>query len=298
MPNAEGMTKPEIRKDRAIWSFVIRPLFRHSSFVIRHSRLSRPSGGDTALLILVALVFCRTAFAIEPLEEIVEQKYDVEANATLSVANTDGSIRVYGTETPQISIQAIKKAYAPERLEKIVVEVKATRNGVAITTSFPPRKNPLSDRSGTVDYIIIVPQTIRITQLELVNGELLVEGLRGGSATAHLVNGWLCGHNCFGDLNLRLETGRIDLAYDWWESDKFSVKASSTRGNVRAILPSDAALSLNATALEGRIANGFDAKKISGGDVIHSVATVIGTDAEAAISLDAGRGNIRIDKTD
>ena len=258
----------------------------------------RPALLAIAIAASMALFFSRNLFAIEPLEDIVEQKYDVDANATLSVANTDGSIRIYGAETPQISILAIKKAYTPERLEKIVVDIKATRNSVAITTSFPSRKNALSDRSGTVDYIIVVPQTTRITQLELVNGELLVEGLRGGSATAHLVNGWLCGHNCFGDLNFKLETGRIDLAYDWWESDKFSVKASSTRGNVRAILPSDAALSLNATALEGRIANGFDPKKSSGGDVIHSVATVIGTDAEAAISLEAGRGNIRIDKTD
>jgi hypothetical protein len=249
-------------------------------------------------LVIALMILGRGAFAIEPLEEIVVQKYDVDADATVSVANTDGSICVYAADTRQITIQAIKKAYTSERLQKIVVDVKATRNSVAITTSFPPRKNALSDRSGTVDYIIVVPQTIRITQLELVSGELLVEGLRGGSATAHLVNGWLCGHNCFGDLNFNLDTGRIDLAYDWWETDKFSVKASSTRGNVRAILPSDAALSLNATALEGRIANGFDLKRISGGDVVHSVAMVIGADAEATISLEAGRGNIRIDKTD
>jgi hypothetical protein len=126
---------------------------------------------------------------------------------------------------------------------------------------------------------------------------LLVDGLRGGSANAHLVNGWLAGHNCFGDLNLTLENGRLDVAYDWWENHKISVKASSTRGNVRALLPSDASFNLSATALEGRVANNFEAKKTSPGDVIHSVATVIGADAEAAISLEAGRGNIRIDKT-
>ena len=259
----------------------------------------RQSGAATALLLMVAAIvfLARQAFAIEPLEDIVVQKYDVDADATLSVENTDGSICVYAADTPQLIVQAIKKAYTSERLQKIVVDVKATRNSVAITTSFPPRKNALSDRSGTVDYIIVVPQTIRITQLELVNGELLVEGLRGGSASAHLVNGWLCGHNCFGDLNFNLDTGRIDLAYDWWETDKFSVKASSTRGNMRAILPSDAAVTLNATALEGRIWNGFD-PKVRDGDVIHSVATVIGADAETTISLEARRGNIRIEKTD
>jgi len=250
-----------------------------------------------ALAASVPLLFSPAAFAVEPLEEIVEQKYDVDANATLSVANTDGSIRVYAADAPEIRIQAIKKAYAQERLQGIVVDVKATRNSVAITTSFPPRKNALADRSGTVDYIVVVPQTVRITDLSLTNGELLVDGLRGGSARAHLVNGWLGGHNCFADLTLAVETGRLDLAYDWWEYYKFSVKASSTRGNVRAILPSDASVSLNATALEGRVANGFEEKKAGSGDVIHSVATVIGTEADAAISLEAGRGNIRIDKT-
>jgi hypothetical protein len=244
------------------------------------------------------LFYGHTAFAVEPLEEIVEQKYDVDANATLSVANTDGSIRVYAADGPQISIQAIKKAYTRERLQGIVVDVKATRGSVAIATNFPPRKSALSDRSGTVDYIIVVPQTVRITDLSLTNGELVVEGLRGGSATAHLVNGWMAGHNCFADLNLTVETGRLDVAFDWWENHKFAIKASSTRGNVRALLPGDAAVSLNASALEGRVANGFEAKKAGGGEVVHSVATVIGSDGEAAISLEAARGNIRIEKTD
>jgi hypothetical protein len=289
MTNAEGMTKPETRKD---WSFVIRLLFRHSTFDIRYSAAAALLAATTALLF-----FGRTAFAVEPLEEVIDQKYELDATATLSVTNTDGSIRVYAAEGPGVTIRAFKKAYTEERLRGIVVDVKATRSSIAITTSFPPRKTAVSDRSGTVDYIIIVPPTVRITDLSLTNGEVLVEGLRGGSANAHLVNGWLAGHNCFGDLNLTLENGRLDVAYDWWENNKFAVKASSTHGNVRALFPSDASFSLSAAALEGRVANNFEAKKTSPGDVIHSVATVIGADAEAAISLEAGRGNIRIDKT-
>jgi hypothetical protein len=267
------MTKPETRKDRAIWSFVI----RHSA--------------------AAALLVATTAFAVEPLEEVIDQQYELDATATLSVTNTDGSIRVYAAEGAVVTVRAFKKAYTEERLRGIVVDVKATRSSIAITTSFPPRKNALGDRSGTVDYIITVPPTLRITDLSLTNGEVLVEGLRGGSAKAHLVNGWLAGHNCFGDLNLTLENGRLDVAYDWWENSKFSVKASSTRGNVRALIPSDASVSLSATALEGRVANSFETTKVSPGDVIHSVATVIGSDGEAAFSLEAGRGNIRIDKT-
>jgi hypothetical protein len=252
--------------------------------------------------LVIALVVClialgQTAFAVDVLEEIVEQKYVMEADATLSISNTDGSIRVYADDKPEISILAIKKAYTSERLKGIVVDVKATPTSVAIGTTFPPRKNALSDRSGTVDYIVIVPQTIKITRLDLVNGEVLVEGLRGGSASAHLVNGWLGAHNCFADLDLSVETGRLDVAHDWWESPKFTVKASSTRGNVRAILPSDASVILNASAPSGRIVNGFGTKETGVNEVIHSINTVIGVDAGTIIELKADRGNIRINKS-
>lgn len=243
----------------------------------------------------LALSFAVAASATEPLEESVQQKYDVTPDATLSVQNNDGSIRVYGADQSVISIQAIKRAYNTERLGGIVVDVKATPNSVAISTSFPPRKGPLSDRSGTVDYIIVVPKTAKITQLELINGEILVEGLRnGGSAKAHLVNGWMAGHNCFASLDLSIESGRLDVAYDWWENHEFAIKASNTRGNIRAIFPSDASINLSATAPEGRIANGFASTKTT--DIVHSVAEVIGPEAEAAVSLEARRGNIRIDK--
>jgi hypothetical protein len=249
------------------------------------------------LIALVALLVGPRLFAVELLEEIVEQKYDVDPNATLSVQNIDGSIRVYAAEEPVIRIQAIKKAYKLERLQGIVVDVKANRGSVAITTSIPPRSNALSDRSGTVDYIIVVPQTTKVTQLELVNGEVFVEGLRnGGSAKAHLVNGWLAGHNCFGDLDLSVESGRLDVAYDWWENHEFAIKAFNTRGNIRAAFPSDASINLSATATEGRIANGFNSKKMSSGDVVHSLAEVIGPEAEVVVSLEARRGNIQIDR--
>jgi hypothetical protein len=276
MTNDEGMTKPEVRPARLL---AIRPLLL------------------ATLLGCAWLLFSPTAFAVETLEEMVEQRFDVDADIAMSVQNIDGSVRVYAHEHPVVIVQAIKKAYSAERLHGIVVDTKASPKSIVITTSFPPRKNALSDRSGTVDYVIVVPQTAKITQLELTNGEVLVEGLRnGGSAKAHLVNGWMIGHNCFGDLDLKVETGRLDVAYDWWENHDFAIKALTIRGGLRAIFPSDASLNLSATATEGRIANGFGSKKTGSGDIIHSIAEVIGTEPRAAISLESRRDNIRIEK--
>src|SRR5215208_4642477 len=92
----------------------------------------------------VGFVFCvlwaRSACAVELLEEVIDQKFHVDPNVTLSVQNIDGSIRVYTAQEPVVTVQAIKKAYNAERLKGILVDTKATPAGVAITTSFPPRK--------------------------------------------------------------------------------------------------------------------------------------------------------------
>src|SRR5438270_10073046 len=116
------------------------------------------------------------------LEEMIDRSFPVDPTATLSVTNRDGSIRLYaaGPEITEIRVEAIKKAYRPERLKAISVNVSARRDAVSIETIYP--KDPaggFSDRSGTVDYVIVVPQSIRIAKLQLDDGEILVEGMRG-----------------------------------------------------------------------------------------------------------------------
>ncbi len=252
----------------------------------------------TALLALaVFLLVAQPVPAAEVLEEKVEQRYELDPDATLSISNTDGSIRIYAAETSEILVEATKKSYSTERLKGILVDAQASRKAVTINTTFPPRKNALSDRSGTVDYIVIVPQAIRITQLELVNGEITIEGLRGGSAKARVTNGWITGQSCFADLDLAVETGRLDVFYGWWENRKFTVKGSSNRGIVRAFLPGDASVMLNATSATGRIINAFGATKTSANDTVRSLNTVMGANAEAAIELKAGSGDIQIHKS-
>jgi hypothetical protein len=261
----------------------------------------RQSGAATArfALLIFLLLFSQSAFGAEVLEEIIEQKYTIDPDATLSLHNIDGSIRVYAGDVREISIQAIKRAYTLERLKQIVVSVNATQKSVVIETMFPPKKTGfgLSDRSGTVEYNLIVPHTTKITNLDLVNGEVLVESLRGGNAAAHVVNGWLAAHNCFGDLNLRIENGRLDVAYDWWENTKFSVKLSSAYGNIRAVIPSDASAGITARTATGRIANALDPKKESPSEPMHALDFATEPTPETAFEINSTSGNIRIDKT-
>src|SRR3954469_9982264 len=130
-------------------------------------------------VVLGVLAWWSGAVWSAPLMEKFEQTYPVPADAEITVRNTDGTIYIYASEENELKIVARTKAYSRERLDAISVQVSIQGSKATIDTKFPPRPKGLSlhDRSGTVDYVIVVPQRCTLAQVELTTGEILVEGL-------------------------------------------------------------------------------------------------------------------------
>ena len=249
----------------------------------------------------IAVLFagCGLGGGDRTLEEVAEQTYKVDATATLSLSNADGSVRIYGTDTTEIKLRAIKKTYSAERLSKISVNVSAQPGSVSIETNYPPKKTwGLGDRSGTVDYILVVPQTCKISRLDLVNGEILIDGLRGEAVHANLVNGRLYAHNCFSDVHLSVITGGLDVSYNSWEQRKFSIDAQIVNGHTHVFIPGDASFHVVAETEDGQIDNAFAEQAQRNGDDVSKIDMVIGKTPEAEFRLRAKNGNIQIGEAD
>src|SRR5262249_2260413 len=165
----------------------------------------------------------------------------------------------------------------------------------SIETIYPPDSAPgFADRSGTVDYVIVVPQTVRISKLELANGEVLLEEMRSNEARASLGNGRIFAHNCFGNLDLHLQTGNLSLVYDWWEEAAFSVRCKIDDGNGFAYLPSDAAFHMVAHTATGNIGNDFEEQANRHAELENKVDMVVGDDPKTFFQIEASDGNIKI----
>jgi len=248
-----------------------------------------------AALAIVSLGFVSCGAGVDPtLVETIEQTYPLDSTASISVTNRDGAIRIYGGGD-ELKVQAIKKAYSAERLNKIKINVVAGPNTVSITTDYPPQTTwGFSDRSGTVDYTIIVPETAQLVRVELANGEIAVEGLRGGGVQARLGRGLLFARNCFSDLDLTVATGNLSLGYDWWERAQFSIDAGAVRGHVLAFFPGDAAFQLSAEAPRGKIANDFIEKEKRHAEPTNKIDMLVGNEGDVHVKIHATNGNIRI----
>ncbi len=209
-------------------------------------------------LLLLSLAGCRSE--TDPvIEETFEQLYTIQSTADISIQNRDGAVLVYGSNTNEIQIHATKKAYSRTRLKEIVIDVSMQPTSVSINTKLPATPRwALFDRSGTVEYTIVVPATVNVSQLRLDAGEVLVDGLHGRSVRARLGDGRMFAHNCFTDIDLALQRGNLAVSYDWWDPGTFSVQANITQGNAWVFLPRDAAFHLVAETGHGKIGSDFD----------------------------------------
>jgi hypothetical protein len=231
------------------------------------------------------------------LEETFERLYTIQPTADINIQNRDGAVFVYGSNTNEMQVHATMKAYSRMRLKQIAVDVSVQPTSVSISTQLPAQPRwALFDRSGTVDYTIVVPATANISLLRLDAGEVLVDGMRGQSVHARLGDGRMFAHNCFTDIDLALQRGNLSLTYDWWEHGTFSVQAAVARGNAWVFLPTEAAFHLVAKATHGKLASDFDnfATTGKGSAEATTIDQFVNGGGKTTIEIRAERGDINI----
>ena len=250
------------------------------------------------IIILFLLAFAGCNSETDPvLEETFEQVCKIEPNADINIQNSDGAILVYGSNTNEMQVHATKKAYSRARLNLIAIDVSVGPNSVSINVKMPAKPSwALFDRSGTVDCTIVVPATANISSLRLNAGEVLLDGMRGGTLHAWLGDGRMIAHNCFADVDLALQRGNLSLSYDWWEDEKFSLLADVSHGNVWAFLPSNAAFHLFAETGHGKLGNDFDDPAIARPTFAKAqeIDMLVRGGSQTLIKLRTAKGDIKI----
>jgi hypothetical protein len=250
------------------------------------------------LFAITALLLCACASdGAKTLEEITEDTYELSPTGTVTIRNQDGRIYIYGSDGSELKVKVIRKAFSQERLDALKVNVTIDGDDAVIDTVFPPKPEGWStaDRSGTVEYLINVPQHCTITKAELANGEIMIDGMRGPSVEAQVGNGRIYARNCFTAARYTLARGGMDIFYGWWERRAFSLAAEIASGNVRVAIPSDANAQVNATTVNGNLQSRFANPGENLGKQ-HEV-TLGDEGANAELVLRAVNGNVRIDKS-
>jgi hypothetical protein len=229
----------------------------------------------------------------DPLQAQTEQFFPLPLDGAITLENGGGSIHVYGWYEPRVRLVALRQAYTQRRLRGIRIETKSQPTGLAIRTIIPRPRGFLADRSGTVDYSLNVPEPSHL-HLRLRDGEIILSGLRGGSADISLTNGRVTAWNCFARVRGHSVNGVFEAFFQWWENLPARFGYTLGHGRIAVLLPAEARFQVDAQTTNGRIHNDFHLSPIDSG-AGQKLTGATAPNPPLSLGLRTGDGNINVD---
>lgn len=219
----------------------------------------------TGLLALAALALTaadgsRAQSSLPQVTDEFHETYPLSADGRVSLENINGGVRIASWDRNELKVDAVKRAYAPERLQEARIEVDASASTVHIETKYPNyswsgRDRDRRDEPASVEYTLTVPRGASLDEVSLVNGDLRVEGL-AGLVRASSVNGRVTASGLTGTVNLSVVNGRLEATLDRL-NESGTVSLSAVNGPLVVTLPSDANATVRASTVHGAITNDF-----------------------------------------
>jgi DUF4097 and DUF4098 domain-containing protein YvlB len=254
----------------------------------------------TALISLVVMLTTASSVMMqqnETLREEFHQTYPLSAQGRVSLGNINGSVRVEAWDRNEVKVDAVKWAYRRDRLDEAKIVVRSDVNAIHIETDYPQRSQTFTDGEGrinnpaTVEYTLTVPRTARIDSIELINGNLDIDGI-SGDVRASSINGRVSGHELMGVVQLSTINGKVEAMFGHLNESK-AISLGSVNGPVSLMIPSDANAELKASTVHGGISNDFGLPVRRGDYVGRDLAGQLGQGG-ARIKLGNVNGSITI----
>jgi len=227
--------------------------------------------------------------------ELLDQTYQIDPTARLTIRNLSGSISIRGADTAELTLHATKKAASAEQLKNINISVAAETGSISISTGvLPQKKRSLLSGTSTVDYVLVVPRSVKIARLELDDGKVLIEGMEGEDVRANVVDGQLTVRNCCGNIHLSIANGNLDLSYERCGQRPFFAEAQVTHGSARVSIPRDASFHARAQTATGKITNDFADMVEVNGQSLRKIDISVGPNARSELAVRVTTGDISI----
>ena len=262
-------------------------------------RIAVPTVTTGPALVLL-LAGCSPKKEIErPADEVIEQTYKINPNASLRIDNPRGSVTIRGTDRLDAQLRAVKSASSAAQLKDITVNVTAEPGDILIKTSFLRQKNqPFFAGGWSVDYTLLVPHSARIARLDVDDGNASIEGIQNADVRANLVNGRLEIRNCCGDLKVSVANGALDLTYPRCEGPYFSADAQVLNGNTRLSIERGASFRVRGETVNGKIVNELGDTVQLNGAPQRKLDVSVGTSRRCDIAIHVTSGDITVVNAD
>lgn len=242
------------------------------------------------LISLMVVSALTTTSVLAKETKTIEKFFEVGSGASFSIENINGSIDIESTNGDRIEMIATLTAKDEAALERIEILTNQTGNDVTVSTEYEQNRWG-KNNSGGVEYTIKLPANVTSTDVELVNGGLMMEGI-SGEVDAELVNGAIEATGLNGTGQFNSVNGSIKLTYDDLANVN-RIDADTVNGSIKIYLPDEANIKVDAETMHGSIKTdyGLKAKKnlFAGRHLKGSVGS-----ADTKLKLESVNGSIKV----
>jgi DUF4097 and DUF4098 domain-containing protein YvlB len=245
-----------------------------------------------ALALVAGLGLASAAYTEE-----VHQTYPLTPTGSVSLSNVNGNVRIQAWDRNEVKLDAIKRGDTKETVDEVKVEVESSADRIRIRTRYPERSWSDENRkrgSATVEYSLMVPRTARMEEINLVNGNLVLEGVTG-AVSAKTVNGNIQAQSLGGRVELKTVNGGVQADLNQLDPNQ-AVDMDSVNGAVRLLLPASASASVSASTVHGAITNAFGMQVEKGRWVGSRMEGTIGSGG-AKVRLKTVNGKIEVERS-
>lgn len=217
-------------------------------------------------LAAVVLLFAFSASAGMKYEETVDKSFPLAPGGSVSLDNVNGDVTIEVWESAEVRVYAVKRASSQELLDRLEVEIEASSKSVRIDTKYPNNRRNRDHEDGDhddhgyrgssqVEYTLTIPRTAIVDGVDLVNGNLLIDGAEAG-VDAEAVNGNIVVRNGSGSFDIETVNGNIEVYASRLGSED-EVNLESVNGKIDLYLAASSAAEIRAESLNGRLENDF-----------------------------------------
>lgn len=190
--------------------------------------------------------------------EEFHQTYPLSASGQVELQNINGSVEIKAWDRNEVKVDAIKHAWSKQRLQEATIKVDSRSDSLSIRTEYPDHDRTFwndgkHDQPASVEYALTVPRNARLADINLVNGNLDIEGVNG-EVRVSCVNGRLTARKLGGQAELSTVNGKLEASLDRLASP---LRVSSVNAAVLLTLPSDTKADIEASTVSGSISNDF-----------------------------------------
>lgn len=220
------------------------------SNVIKNSLLS--------LVIFTALFSMSLPVSAQIIEE-VEQSFSVTSQSDFSLNNINGTVTI--NSWSESTIKVLAKITAETQVSRDDVTVKMVQSGQKVTVSTHYKENGYRNnrQMAKVDYQIWLPADTNLSDIELVNGHLVIENI-AGKVAVRVVNGSINASGLSGDSEISAVNGSVNVSYHQEAHDFDNIDLETVNGSIKLYLPENINADIRANTMHGSINTAFALK--------------------------------------